>query len=116
MLRRTFAKTILAACSIPLWPFPQVKERLNNSDLIRKLLKEGKDFSISNKECGWKFNIIRRKPGVNRNKLFIEAEQRLQQRKLPHEKYLQDMEHGKRTDKRQSKHKTNWYRFKISNK
>ena len=49
MLRRTFAKSLLAVCSIPFWPFPTVKEKLSNSDLIKKLLDEGKNFSIT---CG----------------------------------------------------------------
>ena len=81
MLRRTFAKTILATCSLPFWPFPKIKEKINNSELIKRLLKEGKDFSVSfkNNEEGannapWKCNIIRKK------RRYVDVKQLLQDR------------------------------------
>ena len=65
MLRRTFAKTLLVSCSLPFWPFPQVKEKVSNSDLIKRLLKERKDFCIKTEEDGLLVNIIRRKHKFN---------------------------------------------------
>ena len=60
MFRRTFVKSLMAACSLPIWPFPKIKEKLNNSDFIKRLLKENKNFSI-HCEHGLSCNIIRRK-------------------------------------------------------
>ena len=65
MLRRTFAKTLLASCSLPFWPFPQIKEQISNSDLIKRLLKEGKDFCIITEKNGLVVNIIRQKHRFN---------------------------------------------------
>ena len=69
MLRRTFAKTLLVSCSLPFWPFPQIKEKISNSELIKRLLKERKDFCIITEKDGLVVNIIRQKRRFN----FIEA-------------------------------------------
>ena len=63
MLRRSFIKFLAGAITLPLTPFPNAKKKLqdkiNNSALIKRLLKEKKDFTITCDGDG--FNIIRRK-------------------------------------------------------
>ena len=61
MLRRTFAKALLGICSIPLWPFPTLKEKISHFDIIKRLLKDKKDFCIVSREDGLLVNVVRAK-------------------------------------------------------
>lgn len=107
MLRRTFAQTLLFSLSLPFWPFPNIKKKINHSELIKRLLKEGKDFSIGNQKEEWKCNIIRKK------RRSIDAKQLLQNRlnMSAEEKLCKDKNnHIKRP---LTKSINQWYKFKI---
>lgn len=117
MLRRTFAKSLLAVCSIPFWPFPTVKEKLSNSDLIKKLLDENKNFSIT---CGHNklpdgtdeptmlINVIRSKhkrvdfQQIVKDRLNMSAED-----KKDHDHYIVA------SKKSQTAKTNNWYSFRM---
>lgn len=85
MLRRTFAKTLLFSCAIPCWPFKQIRQKLDNSKLIARLLKERKKFSITCDD-GEKFNII---PNTKRT-IDIKAALKRRLNMSPAEKEKQD--------------------------
>ena len=105
MLRRTFAKTLLASCSLPFWPFPQIKEKISNSDLIKRLLKERKDFCVISAEDGLVVNIIRQKHRFN----FTEAmNNRLDI--TPQEKLIEDQNEKRR----QLRQKQRWHKLRVS--
>ena len=64
MFRRNFVKIMVGIITLPLIPFSKTKkkieDKLYDNPLIKKLLKDKKDFSITC-EDGSGFNIVRRK-------------------------------------------------------
>ena len=112
MLRRTFAKTLLASCSLPFWPFPQLKEKISNSDLIKRLLKERKDFSFTTDD-GMEFNVVRRK-GSRISKQFQYG---LEQRSKMTDEEKRTTDHPWQPRKNGLPEcRGRWYKFKIPSK
>lgn len=117
MLRRTFAQTLLFSCSLPFWPFPQVKDRLSNSDLIKKLLKERKDFRIicrviedgendgdnNGENDSMVVNIVRKKRCVDFTQAMLNRIDMTEEQK-PHDTPWQP---------KRIQPKTRWYKFKL---
>jgi len=87
MFRRTFIKSVLAVCSVPVWPLTKLKEKLSNSDYIKKLLKERKDFSIVNNKDELLINVVRRKRKFNAKQAMVD---RLNMTTAEKEKYDND--------------------------